>query len=60
MLAETISDEDLAAIRLYRQQQHAYGRDDYRTMFEAKSQRFACVQPAHRLPKSENPTGNLT
>ena len=52
MLAEAISEEDLAAIRLYLQQQRAYGRDDFRAMVEAKSRRFAGVRPAHRPPKS--------
>ena len=37
MLAEAISDEDLAAIRLYLQQQRAYGRDDFHAMVEAKT-----------------------
>jgi len=41
LLSEAISDEDLAAIRLYLQQQRAYGRDDFRAMVEAKTQRFA-------------------
>ncbi|GEM_PF-4559913 len=31
-LAGAISDEDLAAIRLYLQQQRAYGRDDFPTL----------------------------
>jgi len=48
MLAEAISEEDLATIRLYLQQQRAYGRDDFRAMVEAKTQRFAGVRPAHR------------
>jgi putative transposase len=39
MLAEAISDDDLAAIRLYLQQQRAYGRDDFRALVEAKTQR---------------------
>lgn len=52
MLAEAINDEDLAAIRLYLQQQRAYGRDDFRTMVETKTQRFAGVRPAHRPAKS--------
>lgn len=47
-LAEAISDDDLAAIRLYLRQQRAYGRDDFRAMVEAKTQRFASVRPAHR------------
>ena len=62
MLAEAISDEDLAAIRLYLQQQRAYGRDDFRAMVEAKTQRFASVrsrpsagqiQANHRIGISE-------
>ncbi|MHB8310990.1 MAG: hypothetical protein ACYDBH_18625 [Acidobacteriaceae bacterium] len=51
MLAEAINDEDLATIRLYLQQQRAYGRDDFRAMVEAKTQRFAGVRPAHRPTK---------
>ena len=54
MLAEAISDEDLAAIRLYLQQQRAYGRDEFRAMVEAKTQRFASVRPAHRPAKSKS------
>ena len=53
MLAEAISDEDLAAIRLYLQQQRAYGHDDFRAMVEAKTQRFASVRSAHRPAKSK-------
>ena len=34
------------------QQQRAYGRDDFRAMVEAKTQRFASVRPAHRPVKS--------
>ena len=52
MLADALSDEDLAAIRLYLQQQRAYGRDAFRAMVEARTQRFAGVRPAHRPPKS--------
>ena len=54
MLAEAISDEDLAAIRLYLQQQRAYGRDDFRSMVEAKTRRFAGVRPAHRPAKAKS------
>jgi putative transposase len=57
LLAEAISDEDLAAIRLYLQQQRAYGRDDFRAMVEAKTQRFASARPAHRPSRSMNATG---
>ena len=48
LLSKALNDEDLAAIRLYLQQQRAYGRDDFRAMVEAKTQRFAGVRPAHR------------
>jgi len=57
LLAEAISDEDLAAIRLYLQQQRAYGRDDFRAMVEAKTQRFASVRPAHRPTRPNSATG---
>ena len=56
MLAEAISDDDLAAIRLYLQQQRAYGRDDFRAIVEAKTQRFSSVRPAHRPAKSRPTT----
>lgn len=52
LLSETISDDDLAAIRAYLQQQRALGRDDFRTMVEAKTRRFAGVRPAHRPARS--------
>jgi putative transposase len=48
LLTEALNDEDLAAVRLYLQQQRAYGRDDFRTMVEAKTRRFAGVRPPHR------------
>ena len=48
MLAEAINDQGLSAIRLYLQQQRAYGRDDFRATVEAKTQRFASVRSAHR------------
>ena len=57
LLAEALSDEDLAAIRAYLQQQRAYGRDEFRAMVEAKTQRFASVRPAHRPAKSPTSTG---
>lgn len=57
MLAEAISDEDLAAIRLYLQQQRAYARDDFRAMVEAKYQRFASARPAHRPARSRSAAG---
>jgi putative transposase len=52
LLTEVLNDDDLAAIRAYLQQQCAYGRDDFRAMVEAKTQRFAGVRPAHRPAKS--------
>ncbi len=48
LLLQTLSDADLAAIRIYLQQQRALGRDDFRAMVGAKTQRFASVRPAHR------------
>lgn len=54
---EALNDEDLAAIRAYLQQQRAYGRDDFRVMEEAKTQRFAGVRPAHRPAKSGETAG---
>jgi putative transposase len=51
LLHEALSDDDLEAIRIYLQQQRALGRDDFRAMVEAKTQRFAGVRPAHRPPR---------
>ncbi len=48
LLNETLNEEDLTAIRLYLQQQRAYGRDDFQAMVEARTKRFAGVRPAHR------------
>lgn len=48
LLREGLSDEDLQAVRLYLQQQRAWGRDDFRTMVQAKTRRFAGTRPAHR------------
>ena len=53
LLRETLSDDDLTAIRTYLQQQRALGRDDFRAMVEAKTQRFAGVRPAHRPPRTK-------
>ncbi len=50
LLRESLSDDDLTAIRTYLQQQRALGRDDFRAMVEAKTKRFASVRPAHRPP----------
>lgn len=40
----------------YLQQQRAYGRDAFRAMVEAKTQRFAGVRPAHRPAKTKSIT----
>jgi putative transposase len=50
LLYETLSDDDLFAIRSYLQQQRALGKDDFRAMVEAKTRRFAAIRPAHRPP----------
>ncbi|HWS78244.1 MAG TPA: transposase [Thermomonas sp.] len=55
LLSEAISEDELTAIRLYLQQQRAWGRDDFRAMVEAKTQRFADVRPAHRPVRSGQP-----
>ena len=54
LLAEVIDEEDIAGIREYLQQQRAHGRDDFRTMVEAKTRRFASMRPAHRPAKPES------
>ena len=56
LLREALPDEDLAAIRSYLQQQRALGRDNFRAMVEAKTQRFAGVRPPHR-PRHEKSSG---
>lgn len=47
-LDEAVPEEELGTIRLYLQQQRAWGRDDFQAMVQAKSGRFATVRPAHR------------
>jgi putative transposase len=54
LIFETLSDDDLKAIRTHLQQQRALGRDDFRAMVQAKTQRFASVRPAHRPPRSNS------
>ena len=56
LLRKTLSGDDLAAIRIYLQQQRALGRDNFRAMVKAKTQRFAGVRPAHR-PRNSNSNG---
>ncbi|RPD83682.1 transposase [Luteimonas sp. 100069] len=53
LLDEAIGDDELAEIRCYLQQQRAWGRDDFRAMVEAKTERFAGVRPAHRPSKAD-------
>lgn len=48
ILKQATTEEELQAIRLYLQQQRAWGRDDFRAMVEASTQRFAAPRPAHR------------
>ncbi|WP_027080204.1 transposase [Luteimonas mephitis] len=48
LLDEALPDDLLAEVRHYLQQQRAWGRDDFRAMVEAKTQRFAGTRPAHR------------
>jgi putative transposase len=47
LLGEALSDDELHAIRSYLQQR-ALRRDEFRTMVEAKTRRFAGIRPAHR------------
>lgn len=56
LLAEALSKDDLAALRLYLQQQRSYGRDAFREMVEAKTRRFAGVRPAHPPAKTKSIT----
>ena len=51
-LRETLSDDDLAAIRIHLKQQRALGGDDFRAMVEATTRRFAGTRPAHRPARS--------
>lgn len=51
LLQEAIPDDRLKEIRDYLQQQRALGRDDFRAMIEAKTQRFAGIRPPHRPRK---------
>jgi len=48
LLNETVSDDEMLAIRTYLQQQRALGHDAFKAMVEAKTRRFAGIRPAHR------------
>jgi len=52
LFAEVLTDEVVAEIRAYLQQQRALGTDRFRAQVEAKLKRFAGVRPAHR-PKRQ-------
>jgi putative transposase len=60
ILQEALAETDLAAIRGYLQQQRAWGRDDFRTMVEAKIRRFAGIRPAHRPARDPATAGKRT
>jgi putative transposase len=51
IIRQAITDDELLAIRIHLQQQRALGRDAFKAMVEAKTQRFAGVRPAHRPPR---------
>jgi putative transposase len=53
LLRETLSDDELLAIRIYLEQQRALGHDAFKSMVEAKTQRFASTRPAHRPPRKK-------
>jgi putative transposase len=53
LLDEAIDETTLAEIRNYLQQQRAMGHDAFRSMVEAKNQRFAGTRPAHRPHKQK-------
>jgi putative transposase len=54
LLREAVSDEELAEIRRYLQQQRAWGSDRFQARVEAKTRRFAGVRPAHRPPRPKS------
>ena len=53
LLRETLSDDALLAIRIYLEQQRALGHDAFKSMVEAKTQRFAGTRQAHRPPRKK-------
>jgi putative transposase len=52
LLYETLAPEEMAAIRVYLQQQRALGATAFQAMVQAKTQRFAGIRPAHRPRKA--------
>ena len=57
ILAEAMTEEDLAHIRVFLQQQRAYGRDEFQRAIEARTQRFAGVRPAP-IGRVQSPHGS--
>jgi putative transposase len=51
---DALSDDDQEANRTHLQQQQALGRDGFRAMVEAETQRFAGVRPGRRLPPANS------
>lgn len=58
LLGEAINDDEIQSIRLYLQQQRAWGRDDFRARVEAETQRVATPRAAHR-PVQRTGSGSL-
>jgi len=54
LLQESISEDTLQEIRTYLNQQRALGRDDFQSMVEAKTRRFAGIRPPHRPRKTQD------
>ena len=52
LLAEVLTDDVLANIRIYLQQQRALGTDKFQMQVQEKLQRFAGIRPAHRSRKT--------
>lgn len=48
LIADALPQSTVDEIRLYLKQQRALGRDTFRSMVEAKTQRFAGIRAAHR------------
>jgi putative transposase len=52
LFAEVLSDDALAEIRIYLQQQRALGTSDFQRRVEQQLQRFAAARPPHRPRKA--------
>lgn len=53
LLGDATPVDEIEDIRRYLRQQRAWGRDDFRAMVEAKTQRFAATRPAHRPARAK-------